>query len=747
MSRRTLFVTTALPYANGPFHIGHIMEYIQADIWVRFQRMQGHAVHFVCADDAHGAPIMLRAEAEGTTPEQLIARVAESHRRDYRRFHLSFDNWHSTHSAENVELSQSIYKSLAAAGLIYAKPIEQFFDPVKNMFLPDRYIKGQCPKCGAEDQNGDACENCGTTYAPTDLKNPYSVLTGVRPELRRSEHLFFRISDSNVVAFLRDWTERTPLQQEVKNKIAEWLGAEASGSSLSDWDISRDAPYFGIEIPATPQLPNVGHKYFYVWLDAPVGYLASLKNYLDTGKAGYGEKRRFDQFIADPSVEQYHFIGKDIVYHHTLFWPAMLQFAQRKLPTNVHVHGFITVSGEKMSKSRGTGVSPQRYLEVGMNPEWLRYYIAAKLNDRVEDIEFNPDDFLARVNSDLIGKYVNIAARAARFVAQSGNRLGRMLPFEFRHRVSLAQVAATVGEHYANREFGKALREIMVVADRTNAYFDAIKPWELAHQPDTRVRAVEASSECLDDFRVLTTLLSPVLPELARKAEDFLGIPTQQWEDISKPLREGHLIATYAHLMTRVEAKQMDALFDVQPATPDTAPQAGASPVTRASAAEQAAAAAAPATPTPPPNAIAPQPLTSQALTPAPSPASGRGEISSGAIAPQISIDDFSKIDLRIARIVGAEHVDGADKLLKLTLDVGESENDAPRHRTVFAGIKSAYRPEDLVGRLTPMVANLAPRKMKFGVSEGMVLAASGDGPGIYLLAPDSGAQPGMRVK
>jgi methionyl-tRNA synthetase len=729
MSRRTLFVTTALPYANGPFHIGHIMEYIQADIWVRFQRMQGHAVHFVCADDAHGAAIMLKAEADNTTPEELIAQVAESHRSDYRRFHLSFDHWHTTHSAENVELSHSIYKSLAAAGLIYAKPIEQFFDPVKNMFLPDRYIKGECPKCGAKDQNGDSCENCGSTYAPTDLKEPYSVLTGAKPQLRRSEHLFFRLSDPEVVAFLREWMARTPLQQEVKNKIAEWLGAHESGTSLADWDISRDSPYFGIEIPPTPQLPNVAGKYFYVWLDAPVGYLASLKNYLDTGKAKYGEKRRFDQFIADPSVEQYHFIGKDIIYHHTLFWPAMLQFAQRKVPTNIHVHGFITVSGEKMSKSRGTGVSPQRYLEVGMNPEWLRYYIAAKLNDKVEDIEFNPDDFLARVNSDLIGKYVNIAARAARFVAQSGNRLGRMLPFEFRHRVSLAQVAATVGEHYANREFGKALREIMVIADRTNAYFDAIKPWELAHEADTRVRAVEASSECLDDFRVLTTLLSPVLPELARKAEEFLGIATQQWEDISKPLREGHLIATYSHLMTRVEAKQIDALCDVQPATPDTAAQASASPATPAGGAEQAAAQTTPA-------------------APSPSPASGRGEkTSSGAFAPQIGIDDFSKVDLRIARIVGAEHVDGADKLLKLTLDIGESENGAPRHRTVFAGIKSAYKPEDLVGRLTPMVANLAPRKMKFGVSEGMVLAASGDGPGIYLLAPDSGAQPGMRVK
>ncbi|TMH28304.1 MAG: methionine--tRNA ligase [Betaproteobacteria bacterium] len=753
MSRRTLFVTTALPYANGPFHIGHIMEYIQADIWVRYQRMQGHAVHFVCADDSHGAPIMLKADAEGIRPEELIARVAESHRRDYQRFHLSFDNWHSTHSRENVELSQSIYRRLTSAGLIYAKPIEQFFDPIKNMFLPDRYIKGECPKCGTKDQYGDACENCGSTYAPTDLHNPYSVLTGVRPELRCSEHLFFRLSDAKVVAFLRDWKARMPLQQEVKNKIAEWLGEEKSGSTLADWDISRDAPYFGIEIPPTMQFPDVEGKYFYVWLDAPVGYLASLKNYLDTGKAKYGETRSFDEFIEDPAVEQYHFIGKDIVYHHTLFWPAMLEFAQRKLPANVYVHGFITVSGEKMSKSRGTGISPQRYLDVGMNPEWLRYYIAAKLNDRVEDIEFNPDDFLARVNSDLVGKYVNIAARAARFVAQSGNRLGRMLPFEARHRVALAEVAASVGEHYANREFGKALREIMVVADRSNAYFDAIKPWELTRDADTRVRAVEASSECLDDFRILTTLLSPVLPAVARSAEEFLGIATQQWQDIVKPLQEGHLIATYSHLMTRVTTRHIDALFDVPPvviegvsATPVATAEESASAQSAASAGSDSQPGAGGL------QALTPSQMESgarapRALTPSPSPASGRGEMESGAGAPQISIDEFGKVDLRIARIISAEQVEGADKLLKLTLDVGESENGAPRHRTVFAGIKSAYKPEELVGRLTPMVANLAPRKMKFGVSEGMVLAASGEGPGIFLLAPDSGAQPGMRVK
>ena len=693
MSRRTLFVTTALPYANGPFHIGHIMEYIQADIWVRFQRMQGHAVHFMGADDTHGAPIMLRAEADGTSPEELIARIGESHKRDYARFYLSYDNWYTTHSAENVELSNSIYRALKSAGLIYAKPIEQFYDPVKNMALADRYIKGECPKCGTKDQYGDACENCGSTYLPTDLKNPYSVLTGAKPELRRSEHLFFKLSDTRVVAFLRDWTAKTPLQQEVKNKIAEWVGDE-KGSKLADWDISRDAPYFGIEIPDAPG------KYFYVWLDAPIGYLASLKNYFDSGKARKnGETRSFEEFIsASSDVEQYHFIGKDIVYHHTLFWPAMLKFAQRKVPTNVYVHGFIGVSGEKMSKSRGTGLSPQRYLEVGMNPEWLRYYIAAKLNDRVEDFDFTAEDFVARVNSDLVGKLVNIAARSARFIMQAGNKLEKGQAFEARHRITAETVAKEIGEFYDRREFGKAIREIMVLADQTNEYFDRVKPWELARDKATLPRALEVCSECIDDFRVLATLLKPVLPAFAESAEKFLKIAPQVWTDIPKQLAKDHAINSYSHLLTRVDPKQIDALFDVAP-------------------------------------------------PPSPQPSLTGSEGKEASSSATISIDDFAKIDLRIARIVNAESVGGADKLLKLTLDIGETENGAPRHRVVFAGIKSAYKPEDLVGRLTPMVANLAPRKMKFGISEGMVLAASGEGPGIYLLAPDSGAAPGMRVK
>src|SRR6516225_5107733 len=570
MTRR-IFVTTALPYANGPFHIGHIMEYIQADIWVRFQRMQGHAVHFIGADDAHGAPIMLRAEADGVTPEALVARVAESHRQDYRRFHLSFDNWHNTDSPENVELSQDIYLKLVDADRIYAKTIEQFFDPVTSMFLADRYIKGECLKCGTTDQYGDACENCGTTYAPTDLKNPYSVLTGAKPELRRAEHLFFKLSDPKVVAFLRDWTAKTPLQQEVKNKIAEWVGDE-KGSKLADWDISRDAPYFGIEIPDAPR------KYFYVWLDAPIGYLASLKNYFDSGKARKnGETRSFDEFIAASSeVEQYHFIGKDIVYHHTLFWPAMLRFAQRKVPTNVYVHGFIGVSGEKMSKSRGTGLSPQRYLEVGMNPEWLRYYIAAKLNDRVEDFDFTAEDFMARVNSDLVGKLVNIAARSARFIAQHGNKLATGQSFEARHRIKSETAAKEIGELYDRREFGKAMREIMELADQTNEYFDSKKPWDLARDKATLPRALEVCSECIDDFRVLVTLLKPVLPAFAESAEKFLKIVPQAWADIPKQLAKDHAINAYSHLLTRVDPKQIDALFELSPApSPQSPPSDG----------------------------------------------------------------------------------------------------------------------------------------------------------------------------
>jgi methionyl-tRNA synthetase len=697
-----MFVTTALPYANGPFHIGHIMEYIQADIWVRFQRMQGHAVHFVCADDTHGAPIMLKAESEGLTPEALIARVGESHRQDWARYRISFDTTHSTHSPENVELAQSIFRALNRRGLITTRTIAQFYDPIKGMFLPDRYIKGTCPKCGAKDQFGDACEVCGSTYAPTDLIDPYSVLTGVKPELRESEHLFFRLSAPEVVAYLKEWTVAPApgqaLQPEVFHKVQEWLGDE--GRQLSDWDISRDAPYFGIEIPDQPV--GAPKKYFYVWLDAPIGYLAALKKHFDSGAArALGDARSFDQFIGDPAVEQYHFIGKDIVYFHTLFWPAMLHFSQRKTPTNVFVHGFITFSGEKMSKSRGTGISPQRYIELGLDPEWLRYYIAAKLNARVEDIDFGPDDFLARVNSDLIGKYVNIASRAANFISRHfGGALATPAEAdgERAHRMANARLEAEAARaSYDAREFGKVLRDAMRVADRINEAFDAAQPWLLVKDASQRDRLQTVCSQALQGFQLLSVILAPVLPQVAsRVARELFGLDRDfVWSDAwAEPSR----IDPYRHLMTRIDPKQIDALLDVPPAAPS--------------------------------------------VPAAQSTASAGSQPEPGARAPQITIDDFARIELRIARIVAAEAVDGADKLVKLTLDIGESQP-----RTVFAGIKAAYPPDALVGRLTPMVANLAPRKMRFGTSEGMVLAASGDGPGIYLLAPDAGAQPGMRVK
>jgi len=707
MSRRTLFVTTALPYANGLFHIGHIMEYIQADIWVRFQRMQGHTVHFVGADDTHGAAIMLRAEAEGVTPHELVAKIAATRPKHLKGFHISYDHWGSTDAPANTELSQDIYFKLKRAGLIYAKPVEQFFDPVKAMFLPDRYIKGECPKCGAKDQYGDACENCSSVYSPTDLINPYSTLSGATPVLKTSEHFFFRLSDPQCVAFLQEWTRKdadgnTRLQPEVFNKAQEWLGKDGKG--LADWDISRDAPYFGIPIPDAPG------KYFYVWLDAPVGYLASLKEYVASGAAlSAGETRTFEQILADPETRQIHFIGKDIVYFHTLFWPAMLKFAGApyRVPDNVYVHGFLTALGEKMSKSRGTGISPDYYLDLGLNSEWLRYYIAAKLNDKVEDIDFNPDDFVARVNSDLIGKYVNIASRVAPFLtkyfdgqltppATSTNDAGIAI-------TGAVEIEEEVAAAYESREFGKALRLIMAFADRVNEYFDAKKPWTLATDPGRRDELHRVCSECITAFYRMTIMLKPVLPHLAELVEQWLGTPRLTWADLgTEPEGTGRTpsqVAVFKHLLNRIDPKQIDALLEGPPA------------------------------------AVLPAPA------PQPSPTAKAGA-SPSIDAAQITIDDFAKIDLRIAKIVNAEHVDGADKLLRLTLDVGDG-----RHRTVFAGIKSAYKPEDLIGRLTPMVANLAPRKMKFGLSEGMVLAASGDGPGIFLLAPDSGALPGMRVK
>ncbi|WP_298231994.1 methionine--tRNA ligase [uncultured Azohydromonas sp.] len=697
---RQLFVTTALPYANGAFHIGHIMEYIQADIWVRFQRMRGNTVHFVGADDAHGAPIMIAAEKVGKTPQQFVAEIAAGRKQYLDGFHIAFDHWHSTDAPENHQLAQDIYRALRREGLIAVRNIEQFFDPVKSMFLPDRYIKGECPRCSAKDQYGDSCEVCGAVYAPTELKNPYSTLTGATPVMKSSEHHFFQLSSPRCLEFLQRWTQEPGrLQPEVLNKIKEWFAADDEGHvGLSDWDISRDAPYFGIEIPDAPG------KYFYVWLDAPVGYLASLKAWFDRGgpRQRDGETRSFEQFMADPAVEQYHFIGKDITYFHTLFWPAMLHFSGRKEPSNVFVHGFITVSGEKMSKSRGTGISPLKYLEIGMNAEWLRYYIAAKLNAKVEDVDFNPEDFVARVNSDLVGKYVNIASRAAGFIAKRfEGHLSADLGVEGRALLDgLRAAREDIERLYEEREFGKAVREVMALADRVNAYVDQHKPWELAKKPELSAALHDVCSTCIEAFRLLTIYLKPVLPSVAAQVEDFLQVSPLSFADAARALG-AHRIGTYKHLMQRVDPKLLDALFE--PSAP-------------------AAAAAAPAAPE--------------------APALPGGE----DIAPTIGIEDFAKIDLRIARIVEARKVEGSNKLLQLTLDVGEG-----RTRNVFSGIQSAYTPEQLVGKLTVMVANLAPRKMKFGVSEGMVLAASHADekaqPGIHILEPWPGAQPGMRVR
>ena len=693
---RQLFVTTALPYANAPFHIGHMMEYIQADIWVRFQRMQVNddgspvEVHFVCADDAHGAAIMIAAEKAGKTPQAFIAEIAAGRQQYLDGFHIAFDNWHSTDGPENHELAKEIYLALRKEGLISMRSVEQFYDPVKGMFLPDRYIKGECPRCGAKDQYGDSCEVCGAVYSPTELKNPYSTLSGATPVMKSSEHYFFQLSSQLCIDYLQEWTHKPGcLQPEVLNKIKEWFTADEQGhGGLADWDISRDAPYFGIEIPDAPG------KYFYVWLDAPVGYLASLKNYFDrTG-------RDFDAFMADPATEQYHFIGKDITYFHTLFWPAMLHFSGRKTPNNIFVHGFITLKEEKMSKSRGTGISPLKYLELGMNPEWLRYYIAAKLNAKVEDIEFSPDDFVARVNSDLIGKYVNIASRAAGFLVKNfdgrlGDESGELDPYLVG---GVREAASEIAEFYEQREYGKALRRIMELADKVNSYYDSAEPWKLVKQGAVEQKRLQRiCSNVIECFRLLTIYLTPVVPALSAEARKFLNVGPLTWSDANTDLvASGHSIGTYKHLMQRVDPKQLAALFE------------------------------------------APTPSLADA---------GEGATPGGELlAPAIGIDDFAKIDLRIAKIISAELVEGSTKLLRLTLDVGEGKN-----RTVFSGIQSAYAPADLVGKLTVVVANLAPRKMKFGLSEGMVLAASHADekaqPGLFVLEPHAGALPGMRVR
>ena len=713
---RKLFVTTALPYANAAFHIGHMMEYIQADIWVRYQRMQrdngvAREVSFVCADDTHGTPIMIAAEKEGITPQEFVAKIAAGRQQYLDGFHIGFDNWYSTDSPENVELSQGIYRKLRDAGLIVTKTVDRFFDPVKGMFLADRNIKGECPKCGAKDQYGDNCEVCGAAYQPTELINPFSVFTGSTPILKPSEQYFFALSDPRCHTFLKEWLN-TPgrLQPEMVNKVSEWLGE--AGEKLADWDISRDAPYFGIPIPDAPG------KFFYVWLDAPVGYLASLKNYC--ARKGMD----FDALLNDPATEQVHFIGKDIVSFHLLFWPAMLNFARHPIidKLKVNVHGHLTVNGEKMSKSRGTGISPLRYLDLKMNPEWLRYYIAFKLNAKVEDLDFNGDDFVARVNSDLIGKYINIASRCAGFIAKKfdGKLAAELSPtarawIAKALTVDGAERQANIANNFENREFGKALREIMEIADITNQYVDENKPWILAKDEGKIAELHEVCTTALILFRQLTILLSPVLPQIAARVAEMFGDRDLSWNDsqgdaVWQPML-GRTIGAYSHLMQRVDAKMVEELFD------------------------RPAVSTAPATPAP----------LAALLTAAP--VSGAVDaLDIEPLAPEISIDDFTKIDLRIARIVNCEAVDGSTKLLRLTLDVGEG-----RHRNVFSGIKSAYQPEQLIGKLTVLVANLAPRKMKFGVSEGMVLCASAADekldPGLYVLEPWPGAKPGMRIR
>lgn len=685
MSQRNLFVTTALPYANGAFHIGHIMEYIQADIWVRHERMSGNRVHFVGADDVHGAPIMIAAQKRGITPQAFVAEIAAGRKQYLDGFHISFDHWHSTDAPENHELSQEVYRRLKAAGLIYTKEIEQFYDTSKNMFLADRFIKGTCPRCGAPDQYGDNCEKCSAVYSPTEVVNPYSTLSGTTPVLKKSTHYFFRLSDPKCVEFLRAWTQgngrdgQPRVQAEVLAKDSEWLGPDGN---LADWDISRDEPYFGIAIPDAPG------KYFYVWLDAPVGYYASFKAYCE--KNGLN----FEEELLKENTEQIHFIGKDIIYFHTLFWPAMLHFSGKpfRVPDHVNVHGFMTVNGQKMSKSRGTGISPLQYLELGMNAEWLRYYLAAKMNSRVEDVDFTKSDFAQRVNSDLIGKYVNIASRSAGFIVK---KFGGKIADDAMNDPILTAIrarATEVHECYELREYARAMRIVMELADTINEFVDREKPWELSKDPARAADLQRVSSIALEGFRMLTLMLKPVLPATAERVEAFLSIAPMNWDDMDKPLSSANLVQPFKHLMQRVDMeKQLDVLV------PEKAPE--------------------------------------------PEPVLPGGE----AIAPECTIDDFTKCDLRVAKIVRCQAVEGSTKLLQLTLDVGEG-----RERNVFSGIQSAYKPEDIEGRLVIMIANLAPRKMRFGVSEGMVLCASDakdKGLGLFLLSPDCGAVPGMRIR
>ena len=707
MSRRIL-VTSALPYANGAIHLGHLVEYIQTDIWVRFQKMQPKdkvaECWYVCADDTHGSPIMLRAEKDSITPEALIERVHGEHARDFAGFHVAFDNFYTTHSPETQECANLIYARLQQAGLIEQRTIEQYYDPVKQMFLPDRFIKGECPKCGAADQYGDNCEVCGAAYTPNELKNPYSAISGATPELRHSDHYFFKLSDPRCQDFLRRWTrEPGHLQPEAANKMQEWLGSEGE-NKLTDWDISRDAPYFGFEIPDAPG------KYFYVWLDAPIGYMGSFKNLCNRQGIDFD-----DYFRPDSPTELYHFIGKDILYFHALFWPAELQHAGFRTPSGLCVHGFLTVDGAKMSKSRGTFITAESYLTTGLNPEWLRYYYAAKLNSTMEDIDLNLEDFVARVNSDLVGKYVNIASRCAGFIGKKFD--GRLAATDAEWLKPLRDASASIAQAYEEREFGRALREVMALADVANVFVNDKKPWELAKQEGREAELHAVCSQAIEAFRLLTLYLKPVLPKVAEAVERFLAIAPLSWDDAATPLPAGHAIQAYSHLMTRIDAKQVAALVEANKESLAPAPE-----------------------PVPPKATDKLEKVTKTAKE-------VTAPIDAGAL---ISIDDFMKVELKVARIVDAGHVEGAEKLIRLSLDVGETENGQMRPRQVFAGIKSAYDPAQLIGRLTVMVANLAPRKMKFGLSEGMILAASdasGATPGIFLLAPDSGASPGMRVK
>lgn len=682
---RKILVTSALPYANGSIHLGHMVEHIQTDVWVRFQKLRGHECHYCCADDTHGTPVMLAAQKQGIAPEDMIAKVREEHLADFTGFFIGYDNYYSTHSPENKQFSQDIYRALKANGKIESRVIEQLFDPEKQMFLPDRFVKGECPKCHAQDQYGDNCEVCGTTYSPTELINPYSAVSGAKPELRESEHFFFKLGEC--ADFLKAWTSgnnphdgKPHLQPEALNKMKEWLG-EGEETTLSDWDISRDAPYFGFEIPDAPG------KYFYVWLDAPVGYMASFKNLCDRIGVDFDE-----YFKADSQTEMYHFIGKDILYFHALFWPAMLHFSGHRAPTGVYAHGFLTVDGQKMSKSRGTFITAKSYLEQGLNPEWMRYYIAAKLNSKIEDIDLNLQDFISRVNSDLVGKYVNIAARASGFIAKRFE--GRLK--DVADSALLAKLAAesdTIAEQYENREYARALRDIMALADAVNEYVDANKPWELAKQEGQDERLHEVCSELINAFTMLTAYLAPVLPQTAANAARFLNLDAITWANTRETLGE-HAINKYEHLMQRVEQKQVDDLIEAN----------------------------------------------KQSIQTTPAPAAEESQYEK--VAEQASFDDFMKIDMRVAKVLNCEAVEGSTKLLKFDLDFGFEK------RIIFSGIAASYpNPAELNGRMVIAVANFAPRKMaKFGVSEGMILSAATVDGKLKLLDVDAGAQPGDKV-